>query len=128
MTKKEIVQKMKQYLLDAQILIDKKRYEGARYLLGYVIELSLKKAICKSLNWEEYPPGKWENYRSFKIHNLDILLSLSGKEKNIRKTLFTEWSNVSQWDPETLRYNHQKISKNDMIIMQRSVENILKAL
>lgn len=129
MTRKEIGQKARQYLLDAQILINEKRYEGAAYLLGYVIELSIKKVICKSLDWQEYPPGnKWDNYKTFKNHNLDILLSLSGKEKKIRKTLFTEWSSVSQWNPETLRYSHKKISKNDMAIMYRSVENIIKAL
>lgn len=128
MTKKEIGQKAKQYLQDAQILIDKKRYEGAAYLLGYVVELSLKKAICKSLNWDEYPPGKERNYRSFKTHNLDILLTLSGKEKKIRRTLFTEWSSVSQWNPETFRYSHQKILKNDLTIMLRSVKNIIKEL
>lgn len=129
MTRKEIGQKARQYLQDAQILINERRYEGAAYLLGYVIELSLKKAICKSLDWQEYPPGnKWDTYKTFKSHNLDILLSLSGKEKKIRKNLFTEWTSVSQWNPETLRYTHQKIPKNDMTIMYRSVKNIIKAL
>jgi len=129
MTRKEIGQKARQYLQDAQILINGKRYEGAVYLLGYVLELSLKRAICKCLDWQEYPPeGKWDNYRTFKSHNLVVLLSLSRKEKMVRKTLFTEWSNVSQWDPGTLRYRSKKFPKNDTIILYRSVLNILKAL
>lgn len=128
MKKKEVGQKAKQYLKDAEILIEAKRNDGAAYLLGYVIELSLKKTICKSLNWNEYPPGKWPDYKTFKSHDLNILLSLSGKESKIRKNLLAEWSIVSTWNPEILRYTFKPISKNDIVIMYNSVRNILKVL
>lgn len=128
MKQKEIVRKSKQYLKDAQILIDNNRFEGARYLLGYVLELALKRAICKKLSWEDYPPGKWKDYKSFKTHDFEILLSLSGQSSKIQRKFLTEWSIVSSWSPDKLRYVSQKILKNDILTMYRAVENIRKAI
>ena len=36
-------------LLDAEALITAERYDGAAYICGYAIELSLKARICKTL-------------------------------------------------------------------------------
>lgn len=80
------------------------------------------------MDWQEYPPGKLEDYRTFKSHDLDVLLSLSGKSKKIGKSLFTEWSIASKWDPEIFRYSRQKFSRNDITLIHSSVKNLIKDL
>ena len=83
-----------------------RRYDGAIYLGGYVVELSLKSRICELLNWKGFPQTRkeFQKYQSFKTHDLDVLLSLSGAEDAVKKSYFAEWSAVTTWDPEA-RYN-----------------------
>jgi HEPN domain-containing protein len=90
-------------LKDAGALLANRRYDGAIYLCGYAVELTLKARICKTLNWLGYPSTRKEfsNYSSFKTHDLDVLLHLSGRESNIKLNFFTEWSAVAQWEPST---------------------------
>ena len=84
---KEIKKLAKARLKDAKVLFSEKRLEGSVYLCGYAIELSLKSKICETLHWPGYPQTKkeFENYRSFKTHDLDVLLHLSGFEAHIKK-------------------------------------------
>ncbi len=114
-------------LRDAEALFTHKRYDGAVYICGYAIEIHLKHKICKRLKWSDYPPGNnFRDYASFKTHNLDILLSLTGKEIKMKKELLAEWSIVSKWNPET-RYNATgSITKEDAKLMIDSTKNILK--
>ena len=58
-------------LRDADVLLKQKRYNGAVYLGGYVIECLLKAAICVHLNQDSLPV----NYRT---HELVELLYYSG--------------------------------------------------
>lgn len=92
-------------LVDCEILLKKARYDGAIYLCGYAIEIALKARICRVLKWSEFPSTKneFQSYKTFKTHDLDILLSLSGIEKKIKRSYLAEWSNIAQWDPE-IRY------------------------
>lgn len=83
---------------DAEVLFNNKRYDGSFYICGYVIELALKYRICETLNWDGYPSGG--EFKSFKTHDLDILLQLSGKEKFIKSKFFTQWSIVENWNSE----------------------------
>ncbi len=93
-------------LKDAEALLSAGRYDGSIYLGGYVVELALKNRICVVLNWRAFPQtsSEFQNYKSFKTHNLDILLSLSGSEDEIKSQYLAEWSAVAAWDPEA-RYN-----------------------
>lgn len=93
-------------LKDAQALLDAGRYDGAIYLGGYVVEIALKNKICKTLKWSGFPQTnkEFQGYQSFKTHDLNVLLSLSGMEAQIKTNYVTEWSAVIIWDPE-LRYN-----------------------
>ena len=95
-----------QRLLDAEALLNAGRYDGAIYLGGYVVELALKRRVCTILNWKGFPQtrGEFQNFQSFKTHNLDILLALSGAEDFVKATYLAEWSAVATWDPEA-RYN-----------------------
>ncbi len=116
-------------LKDAEILFKRKRYEGAVYICVYAVELRLKYQICKRLNWSEYPPnGSWKNYKSFRTHNLDTLLSFTGKEDKIRTQYLAEWSIVLGWDPDN-RYNPiGNIAKSEAQIMISSTKILLKQL
>lgn len=118
-------------LKDATALLNAKRYDGATYLCGYAVELTLKARICRTLKWPEFPStnSEFKNYMSFKVHNLDVLLHLSGKEDVVKTTLLAEWSAVAQWDP-TSRYQSVgtvlKSDAEDMITATKTLIGSLK--
>ncbi len=117
-------------LKDSIILCSNKRYDGAVYICGYVIELGLKLRICKTLNWDGFPSTNKEfnDFRSFKTHNLDVLLALSGVEEMIKTEYFPEWSSIAAWDPEA-RYNPiGTIGKSDAELMIESAKTLLEVL
>ncbi|MGE3535969.1 MAG: HEPN domain-containing protein [Candidatus Tectimicrobiota bacterium] len=89
-------------LKDAEVLCHARRYDGAVYLCGYAVEIALKARICRTLSWPGYPStkGEFQNYQTFRTHNLDVLLRLSGVEEKVKTTLLAEWSAVVSWDPE----------------------------
>jgi len=93
-------------LIDSNILLRNKRFDGAIYLCGYAIEAMLKQKICMLLNWNEFPctRNEFKELNSFKTHNLDVLLKLSGNELKIKNNFLTDWSIVSKWNSE-IRYN-----------------------
>jgi len=104
--RKEIKKVAEARFEDARILAGNNRFEGAIYLCGYAVELGLKARICKTLKWEGWPSGRteFEGFQSFKTHNLDVLLHLTGIEERIKTQMFAQWSAVAAWDPES-RYN-----------------------
>jgi hypothetical protein len=91
---------------DATALVECGRADGAIYLCGYAIEVGLKSRICQTLKWEGFPSNnaEFKDYHSFRTHNLDVLLRLSGLEQQTKVAYLTEWSIVRQWDPES-RYD-----------------------
>jgi HEPN domain-containing protein len=76
-------------LVDADVLFQAGRYDGAIYLCGYAVEIALKARICRTLKWPGYP-SNFTGYLSFKTHNLDILLHLSGVEAKIKSKYLAE--------------------------------------
>jgi hypothetical protein len=88
-------------LEEAEVLFHSGRYDGAAYLCGYAVEAALKTRICQTLSWAGYPSTgrEFRGYESFRTHNLEVLLNLSG----IRNNFSAEWLPVSAWDPE-MRY------------------------
>ncbi len=72
-------------LKDAEVLLQSRRYDGAVYVCGYAIEIALKERICRTLDWPEFFSTKreFDGLQSFKTHDLDILLHLSGVERTI---------------------------------------------
>lgn len=89
-------------LKDAQALLLAGRYDGSLYLCGYSVELALKARICRTLKWHGFPSTnkEFEGYHSFRTHNLDVLLHLSGAEKKIKEPRhIVAWSEVCKWDP-----------------------------
>ena len=92
-------------LRDAEILYKNRRYDSAIYLCGYAVEAILKARICRTLKWAGFPEtrGEFQSYQSFRTHNLEVLLSLSGIREKILNEYSTEWTDVSKWSPE-MRY------------------------
>ncbi len=95
---------------EAKILMENGRFDGAVYLCGYALELLLKRHICIVLNWDDgYPSSnkEFEKLKTFKTHDLDCLLKLSGLEKQIRSNskLFASWQIANTWDSE-IRYRN----------------------
>lgn len=128
--KTELRKLAKARLKDSKILCSAKRYDGAVYICGYVIELGLKLRICKTLKWEGFPSSnsEFQNFRSFKTHNLDVLLLLSGIEEKVKTQYLPEWSAITSWDPEA-RYNPiGTIGKVDAELMIESAEKLLSIL
>jgi len=114
-------------LKDSKILCSEERYDGSVYICGYVIESGLKLRICKTLNWVGYPSTNREfnDFKSFKTHNLDVLLALSGIEEKVKTQFLTEWSSTAIWDPEA-RYNPiGTMNKREAELMLNSAEKLL---
>ena len=85
---------------DADALVSAGRLDGAVYVCGYAVEMALKAKICKTLRWEGYPEtrNEFQAYQSFRTHDLDVLLRLSGVEEDVKESLPFEWSVVAQWN------------------------------
>ena len=108
-------------LRDADVLYGAGCYGGAFYICGYAVELSLKEKICITLGWDEYPSdGK---YKFLKIHDFEVLLHFSGAEKQVKKTLMSEWSIVMKWNPDT-RYSSAIQTAKNALLMIKSTEEI----
>jgi len=117
---------------ESKILLREHKPDGAVYLCGYAIELMLKRYIVKALDWDAYPDTDKEfwDYKSFKTHNLDVLLRLAGLEKKIQgdTSLYARWQIAKNWDSE-IRYREiGRLSESDaqaIITASRDVLNYL---
>jgi len=86
----------------------------------------LKARICRTLQWDKYPTSG--RYGTFKTHDLDILLHLTGLEDKVKLKYMTEWSVVAQWNPEA-RYNPiGSVKENDAKDMLDSARELIKQL
>lgn len=110
--------------------IKNKRFDGAVYLCGYAIELTLKAKICRTLKWGGFPStnSEFQGLQSFKTHRLDLLLSLSGQESKIKTGYLADWSIVANWDSETRYSIIGTISKTEASDMIESAKIIVRAL
>lgn len=104
----EILENLRQKHSDATLLAENGRYANAIYLCGYCVELALKYAITKQLNWNRYnTEGK---LKFLKVHDLELLVSLTGKEEKLKK--LPEWSTVARWN-EGIRYEDPSTANKD---------------
>ena len=93
-------------LKEAEVLYQNKKYDGAIYLCGYAVEAVLKSRICRTLKWTGFPQSRseFQSYQSFRTHDLDILLNLSGIEAKILDQYPAQWAIAKKWSPE-MRYH-----------------------
>ena len=114
-------------LTDAEALLKCRRHDAAVYICGYAVEIALKARICKTLHWPEYSIGK--GFESFKTHNLEVLLQLSGRERVVKSKAIDHWSTVTAWKPET-RYGPAgevtDESARKMISAARAIMGVLR--
>ena len=118
-------------LADAQLLLAHGHFDGAGYICGYAVELMLKARICDTLGWSGYPDTRkeFENLQSFKTHNLDVLLTLSGRENAIKTPEnFTHWSIVAGWNPEARYYPIGATSPADAEAYVASTQTLMPLL
>lgn len=117
-------------LRDAKVLLAAKRYDGAVYLCGYAVELALKARICKTLKWPGYPESnkEFEPLKSFRVHDLDVLLRLTGREAAVKASNFVEWSAVAAWNPEARYKPIGSANAGDAKLMLDSAAVLLKRL
>jgi hypothetical protein len=102
---RELKRIAKSRVAEARVLFRERKYDGARYVLGYAIEAALKAIICKKLKWKKYPP---DGLSVFKIHKIDVLIALAGLEDELQEKkqdpkFAANWSIVTGWN-ENLRY------------------------
>jgi len=117
-------------LEESRVLFTARLYDGAAYLCGYSIELSLKARICTTLKWSGFPETsrEFQPYASFRTHNLDVLLSLSGRERHVKGRFLQDWSVFAAWEPE-IRYNRiGSVGRIEIQLMIAAAERILQAL
>ncbi len=125
---KELQNLCRDRIREAEALTKAKLYDGAYYLCGYAIEVGLKKRISRTLRWKDgYPKtdGEFKNLTSFKTHDLDVLLHLSGIEDKIKRKCFSEWSIVTAWKPE-IRYVSRTKTAEMAKGMLAAVQKLLK--
>ena len=103
LSRTELLRIARARIKDSEALFKARRYDGAICLCGYAVEMALKARICKTLRWDGFPSTnkEFQDLISFRTHNLDVLLKLSGVEKKITENYFSEWSIVLKWNPET---------------------------
>jgi len=117
-------------LEDAKVLFAAARYDGAAYVCGYAVEIALKARICRTLNWSEFPQtnGEFDAYRSFRTHELGVLLRLSGRETVVKQQHFAWWNAVAVWNVES-RYNViGTLHQADADAMIKAAEKLLQIL
>ncbi|MCF8003004.1 MAG: HEPN domain-containing protein [Chromatiaceae bacterium] len=120
----EIVKNLRQKYDDALLLTQHQRYANAIYLSGYCVELALKYAVTKHLNWQTFRTAG--NLKALKTHNFLFLLQLTGKEKAIKE--LAAWNVVSKWH-ETKRYEDPRSAKEtDATSMLSATQTLVKAL
>lgn len=117
-------------LRDAKALFSKKRYDGAAYLCGYAVEIALKSRIVRTLRWAGFPEsgGEFTGLGSFKCHDLEILLHLTGWEAKIRTSFLAEWSALQDWDPESRYRRPGSITHAEAKLMIESARVIVGVL
>ena len=115
---------------DAEALLSANRKDGAMYICGYAVELCLKERICRTLKWAGYPHERkeFENYRSFRTHRLDVLLTLTGREEFVKKSFMAEWSAVLNWSPETRYEPSRTVMKSEVQDMIDSAKVLMAKL
>jgi len=115
---------------DAKSLLAAGRFDGATYVCGYAVEVALKARICRTLNWSEFPAtgAEFAAYKSFRTHELEVLLRLSGQEESIKQSHFSLWNLVTVWRADS-RYNSvgtaQQAATESMI---QATDELLEAL
>jgi HEPN domain-containing protein len=113
LTLAELTSLSRNRLEDAEALLSAGRYDGAVYVCGYAVEIALKARIVRTLKWPGFAPkGSFKGFDSFKTHDLEPLLYLSGWQTRIMgkaSRYRKHWLEVNEWNPES-RYRQSNFT------------------
>jgi HEPN domain-containing protein len=99
-------------LIDAKTLLDQRRYSGAYYLCGYVVECALKACIAKQTKKFDFPPNRTAIQQIY-THDLSLLVKSAGLDlildKDLKKkpklqrnwAVVKDWKEISRYEPHT---------------------------
>ena len=115
---------------DARHLLEAGRFDGAAYLCGYAVELALKARICDTLGWPDFPESskEFQPYQSLKTHSLQVLLTFTGQQQNVKTNHIVEWSAVAGWDPESRYKPIGTVGEPEAQLMINSAATLLGVL
>ena len=108
MNRSEFKKMARKRLIDAKTLLNQRRYSGAYYLCGYVVECGLKACIAKQTKKFDFPPGH-NAIKGIYTHDLSLLVKSAGLKLKLDKDfekkprLQRNWAIVKDWK-ETSRY------------------------
>ena len=108
---------------DAKVLLDKKRNNGAVYLVGYAVECQLKYAFCQRKNLVELP-------EKLETHDWDRLVTSAGLLNDIKlqPAMYAVYSALANvWGP-SLRYQTQNYSENEAKQLYNQMNQLYKFL
>ncbi len=134
---------------DAETLLRNGRNAGAIYMMGYALELSLKRKISLTLGFANgFPENKIElklysiqlkafnnlntnnqltHISQIRHHKLQDLLVFSGVLYRINVHFLAEWQIVNNWNPEC-RYIRQRISRQKAETFVRAAKCLLREI
>jgi hypothetical protein len=106
------------------------RYDGAFYISGYAVELTLKARICKTLEWQGFPDTnkEFERFSSFRVHDLTVLLKLTGRESVVMTHHVAEWSIVAAWKPQARYVRIGSVGEHQATSMLEAVQILVREL
>jgi hypothetical protein len=86
-----------------------------------------KARICRTLKWRDFPQSgrEFEDFRSLRTHDLEILLKFSGIEDRVTAKHLTDWSAVADWYPER---RYQEIGLTTPVEAAKMVECVKRLL
>ncbi|MBI4310885.1 MAG: HEPN domain-containing protein [Chloroflexi bacterium] len=117
-------------LRDAEVLLGRGRSDGAVYLCGYAVEMALKARICRTLRWEGFPEtgSEFRDFQSFRTHDLEVLLHMSGVEQNVLSRFPSQWASVATWSPDRRYFPIGTTSPGEAANMVEAARVIVRAL
>lgn len=106
-SKNVLLQSAYERLRDARVLArrENKRYTGAVYLGGYVIECLLKAAICMEQHTERLST-------KYRTHELEALLEATGYRPTMTPEIAAKFRVIIGWNVQ-LRYQGQQYQAKD---------------
>ena len=99
-------------LSDVNVLIKGKRYDGAYYVCGYVVECALKACIAKQTKRGDFPDKNTVD--ASYTHNLTRLVGIAGLQSKLDedaaadKTFEQNWAIVKDWSENSRYQKHTR--------------------
>lgn len=99
------------------MLLDRRRYDGAYYLAGYVVECALKACIAKGTRRFDFPPRAVQDIYT---HDLARLLRQAGLEPDLQRDIGSDrelrrnWTIVLRWTEESRYERKSELEARDL--------------